>query len=39
MSHTDLQHLLRFPPLQLYEQLEATSKDSPAFASRVRAAA
>lgn len=39
MSHNDLRHLLRFPPLQLYEQLEAKSKDNTAFASRVRAAA
>jgi hypothetical protein len=39
MGHTDLQHLLRFPPLALYEQLEAKSKDSAAFTSRVRAAA
>ncbi|MEO3428629.1 hypothetical protein AAFN88_07205 [Pelagibius sp. CAU 1746] len=39
MGHGDLQHLLRFPPLALYEQLEAKSKDSAGFANRVRAAA
>lgn len=41
MSHNDLQHLLRFPPLKLYEQLEAKDKekDAAAFTSRVRAAA
>jgi len=43
MSHIDLQHLLRFPPLKLYEQLEAknkaSDKEAAAFTSRVRAAA
>lgn len=39
MSHHDLEHLLRFPPLDLYEQLEAKSKENTGFTSRVRAAA
>ena len=39
MSHNDLQHLLRFAPMALYEQLEAKSKDNVAMASRVQVAA
>ena len=43
MSHSDLEYLLRFPPIQLYEQLEAKNKtggkENAAFTSRVRAAA
>ncbi len=39
MSHTDLQYLMHFPPLALYEQLEAKSKDSGAALSRVQVAA
>ena len=39
MSHSDLQYLLQFSPLALYEQLEAKSKSSQAFTSRVQVAA
>lgn len=39
MSHTDLQYLLRFSPLELYEQLEAKSKERAAFTSQVKVAA
>jgi len=39
MGHTDLQYLLRFPPLALYEQLEAKNADGRSFTSRVQVAA
>jgi len=42
MSHNDLQYLLRFPPLALYEQLEAKNSkaaDGRSFTGRVQVAA
>ncbi|GAB4391176.1 MAG: hypothetical protein Tsb0032_01860 [Kiloniellaceae bacterium] len=39
MGHDDLAHLMRFAPLDLYEQLEAKSKEKAIVATGVRAAA
>ncbi|MEQ8354907.1 MAG: hypothetical protein RH942_05170 [Kiloniellaceae bacterium] len=39
MSHNDLQYLMQFAPMALYDQLEAKTKGSGAFASRVQVAA